>query len=372
MIVPSTLNEAHTYRSAVTLEHYAKAVQYTECAMFGVYQEPSVQTVGDQCREIWTQNQRNYVLRYLAEAQIEIENETNMLFGRTWVTGNLSDTNARLSDVVNYSSLINNKLWQTRQAKYTKWRNVKALGRLQAILLDDAVVLDQTTDPATATLTIDPAVVTDLTRVRIYEAGNYGTDRQLELNPSDMYISGTDLVITIPRCRTVLFSRRDNPTQGLIYADPANFISEIDVYYFETVNEDSFALTKSNCTCATRETTGCLKFTTVSTPTVTPSGSCVPLSCLCSNTDVYMGLFYEAGEVIPNQMQIDMIIRLAHSKMPDEPCGCEIAQRLWRRDRNIPDILTRDRLECPFGINDGAWIAWKFAQTLKNRRFGYI
>src|SRR5690606_13343113 len=127
MIVPSTLNEAQTYRSAVTLEHYAKAVQYTECAMFGVYQEPSVATVGDQCREIWTQDQRNYILRYLAEAQIEIENETNMLFGRTWITGNLSDSNERLSDVVNYSSLINNKLWQTRQAKYTKWRNVKAL-----------------------------------------------------------------------------------------------------------------------------------------------------------------------------------------------------------------------------------------------------
>lgn len=370
MIVSTTLTES--YRSAVALEQYAKAVEYTECAFFGVYVQPDVQVVGDQCRDIWTQQQRNYIQRYLAEAQIELENETKTLFGRTWITGDLSAQNERLSDVVNYSNLVDNGNRWVSRAKHTKWRNIKALGKRVDIELGTSIVLDQSSDPATATVTIDPSVVTDITRIKIFEAGNYGTDRAVELNPSDISISGTDLNITIPRCRSVLFANRDNPVAGLQYTDLSNFISEIDIYYATTSNDESYLLTKTNCTCATRESTGCLQFATVNTPTVIPTGQCYPLSCLCSDSDTYMGFYYEAGEITLNQMQIDMIIRLTHSKMPNEPCGCERAQRLWMRDRNIPEILTRERLECPFGINDGAWIAWKWAQTLKKRRFGYM
>lgn len=371
MIVPSTLNEANTYRSAVTLEQYAKAIGYTECALFGVYVAPDVQVVGDQCRDIWTQEQRNYILRYLAEAQIELENETKMLFGRTWVDGSLESTNERLSDVVNYSDILTNGLYRAKKAKTTKWKNAKVLGKLNVVTLGTGITLNQATDPATASLIVDTTVVTDLTRIRIYEAGNYGTEKEIELNPSDLNLSGTTLNISIPRCRTVTYAKRDNPESGLLYTELTNFISEIDVYYFQTDKTESYTLTKSNCSCSTRESTGCLEFTTVKPPTVSIVSDCFP-SCLCDGGDIYMGLYYEAGEAVLNQMEIDMIIRLAHSKAPDEPCGCERAQRLWQRDRNIPEILTRERLNCNFGLNDGAYISWKWAQTLKKRTFGYM
>jgi hypothetical protein len=61
----------------------------------------------------------------------------------------------------------------------------------------------------------------------------------------------------------------------------------------------------------------------------------------------------------------DAIVRLAHSKMPDEPCGCDMLQRHWKRDRNIPQVLTRERINCPFGLSDGAWFAYRQAATLK-------
>jgi len=51
--------------------------------------------------------------------------------------------------------------------------------------------------------------------------------------------------------------------------------------------------------------------------------------------------------------------------MPEEPCGCEVAQRLWRRDRHVPEVLTRERINCPYGLSDGAWQAWRFTQSMK-------
>jgi len=58
--------------------------------------------------------------------------------------------------------------------------------------------------------------------------------------------------------------------------------------------------------------------------------------------------------------------------MPKEPCACDIVQYYWERDRNMPEAFTRERANCPFGMSDGAWIAWRFAQTLKTVRGGVL
>lgn len=381
MIVSSLSNEQGTYRSAVTLAQYSKAVEYTECALFGVDARGSaVEVVGNACVDIWTLQQRNYILRYLAEAQIELENETRMLFGRTWVTGQLDSPNDRLTDTQTYSGhnySHYNKYAMKSGAKYTKWHNVKALGRQVVTNLALAEPLVRTGDPSTVTiaLPVAPNGITDITRVRVFEAGNFGTQKQLELTPSDVVIDtvGNTLTIEIPRCRTVLYDLMNTPVSGLDYADLANFIENVDIYYFATDNVNSLSIINSNCNCGTTETFSCLEFATISdTTTVIPRRNCFPsTSCLCNQNQIYCGLYYEAGEAQLNQMQIDMIIRLAHSKMPTEPCGCETAQRLWAEDREIPEVQTADQLNCPFGLNRGAWIAWKWSQTLKKRRFGY-
>jgi len=74
--------------------------------------------------------------------------------------------------------------------------------------------------------------------------------------------------------------------------------------------------------------------------------------------------YYDGKQYLSRQME-DAIVRLAHAKMPDEPCGCDVAQRMWKRDRNVPEVLTRERINCPFGMSDGAWIAWQFTRSFK-------
>lgn len=370
-IVPYLLNEEPTYRSAVTLSHYAKALQYSECAVYGVRNPAEATYIPNACRDIWTLDQRNYALRYLAEAQIELENETARLFNTTWVTGDKNAPNERLTDVktYRYADYLHNC---NAPVLYTRWNNVKALGRLVPIELELAATVDHDTDPAVITITIDPLVVTDKYRVRLFEAGNYGTDKEISLDPSSITIIGTDLIIEIPRCRMVLYDLRDNPTGGLDYETLTNFIEDVDIYYFTTVNEDSMVLTKSNCNCTTREEATCLEFVTVGLTTVKSASHCEVCACTCGSRNVYAGFYYEAGDAVVNQQVIDMIIRLAHVKMPDEPCGCEIAQRLWGRDREVPGYLLPERLKCPFGIEDGAWIAYQWARTLHKPRFGHM
>lgn len=42
-----------------------------------------------------------------------------------------------------------------------------------------------------------------------------------------------------------------------------------------------------------------------------------------------------------------------------------VVQEMWTRDRNTPDVLTAERLNCSFGFSDGAYIAWRFANAMR-------
>jgi hypothetical protein len=64
----------------------------------------------------------------------------------------------------------------------------------------------------------------------------------------------------------------------------------------------------------------------------------------------------------------DAVIRLAHSLMPEGPCGCDLAVLYWKRDRNVPDFIEPDRARCLWGVSDGAYQAWKFALDMRVMR----
>jgi hypothetical protein len=49
------------------------------------------------------------------------------------------------------------------------------------------------------------------------------------------------------------------------------------------------------------------------------------------------------------------VYRLAHARMGEQPCGCALHERQWSLDRTVPSILTAERLNCPFGLEQGAW-----------------
>lgn len=64
----------------------------------------------------------------------------------------------------------------------------------------------------------------------------------------------------------------------------------------------------------------------------------------------------------------DVVVRLAHSRLPDSPCGCNFLKAMWERDTHIPQVLTAERENCPWGMSDGAWTAWMFARSSVQHR----
>lgn len=309
------------YRTIVTLEEYAQLIDYSEEAIFGVF-DPSSH-VEDACREIWTLRQRNFLLRYLEEAQEEIENATRRLFQPTWITGEVRDTgNIRLTDRQNCD-----------YSHYTKWNNVIEMGRktVHNIALEEAV--DHTFDPVQiGPILVDTDIVRDINFIKVYYP-----DTELEINPSSILITKNEfdedvLYIEIPRQRMVKFDLRDNPPQGLRIDEATNFQDAVDIKYLYTTD----------------------------------------LNSVQENSDGTTSLHYLAGEIIPTKQQVEMIVRLAHVKMPEPPCGCESALDIWRRDRNIPDILTSERLNNPFGPNDGAMIVYAWMKGLRKLKAGHL
>jgi hypothetical protein len=308
------------------------------CEIVGIY-EPSfrgvrVEDVADyECHDFWTEAERRQIARYLAEAQGEIEQQVGYPLCRKWIE----------NEEHSYSHPLQTELGY-----------VVAGGRMttQMILADAAV--NYATEPAT----VGPiaTTLTDTNEIHVYYPDS---DREIEL--AAMEIDGGFLTIWIPRWRLVSPDYFNESRQWPVdYSDLLKFTSTVSVV--RVYNDPTDAATLIYY-CGRTETTKAANIIVkrsriglVAIDTGCSSWRSIPDRVL---------LNYYAGRHPVTYQAEDAIIRLAHSKMPDEPCGCEVAQRAWARDRKVPDVLTRERLNCPFGIADGAWVAWQFAQSMR-------
>jgi hypothetical protein len=210
-----------------------------------------------------------------------------------------------------------------------------------------------------------------------------GTD--IEITPSKVTISAGMMTIEIPRCRMVKATHVDNPDVGWPYADVATWgESTVDVkrryndqstqVVLSSNHSCSVACAASGCTEYTQTACGYIKNPTLGAVEIYPAnyvnGSWVKRSTCCSTYDEAQ-LNYLAGVDVNHQIE-DTIVRLAHSKMPAEPCGCDPIKSMWSRDRNVPVAVTRERANCPFGLSDGAWTAWMFTKSMKLWRGGIV
>lgn len=329
--------------SAVRLARYAQIIEYPECRFFGVNDDIDP---GFQCQTIWLKPQRDTVNKYLAEAQYEIEQETGYPLAPRWIGQGQSDD---YQDWQPYKRRI-----VTRFSRFIE-------GGIEAeddISLGQAVV--QATDPGI----VGPlaTTVTDTSEIRVYHPGS-----DVEIDPSSIVISGGNLTIELPRCRTVTEAVADNPETGIAYATLTNFESTVDIK--RTYNDDSVEATlayRDSCSGCTEATiAGCFYIRNNRLGILDIQLSSNGNANLCQCRAEIIRLNYRAGADVLTRQAEDAIIRLAHAKMPAEPCGCEVIKRLWKRDTFKPEPTTRERLNCPFGLNDGAWIAWQFAQSMK-------
>jgi hypothetical protein len=351
--------------AAIPLARYAQLISYPECQFFGVADAPG--QVNSECRTIWVKAERDMVLKYLLEAQEEIEKQIRYPLKARWVE----------EDNRPYSCPVD-----------AKWNKVIEGG----VRAEEAVLLDAPVDLATDPATVGPIAgitFTDVDEVHVFHPSgtSFCPKEGVEIHPSCVTIAGGILSIEIPRCRLVREGYADNPRDGIDYHDDGNFEDAVDVYRVYNDPSTQAELVWPHrcnsecaaCSCSEYTRDGCiyvrdgdlgvldvLPATYSGGAWTVASGNCLP------GRPERVRLNYRAGLTSLTPQAEDAILRLAHAKMPEEPCGCAVAQRLWARDRNVPKILTSERVNCPFGLNDGAWIAWEFAMDLRTVRMGVM
>jgi len=355
-VVPS-LSVLDESLSAVKLARYAAIVGLHECNLFGV-------NFGDssQCEPLWSLQQRAMLLRYLIEAQSEIEQVAGFFLMPKYVIG---------------------EQHPYRYPLVSKWMKVIAMGVKAISNISLGKTVDYTNDPCEITVTT--AVTND--EIRIYHAG---TD--IEITPSSMVNVAGTLTIEVPRCRMVEIAAQDTPQGGLDYNDvppsgSSPFVFTVDVkrVYTDTTDTGDLVYPHSksdglSCSCQVtcseflHEACAYLKVPKTGVIDVLKTNNGIPSNaCGCfSRRASYARINYLSGMDPLTSQAEDTIIRLAHSKMALKPCGCDIANSVWERDRHIPDQLDSQRLGNPFGVSDGAWVAWKFANALKIWRAGVL
>jgi hypothetical protein len=339
-----------TPRSVISLTRYAQLIGYTECAFFGVAHEKNTNYA---CKKLWSQNERDMVLYYLSEAQDEIEKIIQYPLQPTWFEDE------------------KHKYTRTRMLM-TEYGKILAFGTKAISVVSDNALIDLTTVPDLGVISISPfSQLYPLSELHVFYP-----DSDVEIIPSNIqFDSGTaTLTITIPRCRLVEFSKRDNPEEGLIYTEDDNFQKTADIHriYTDTASQGKLWYRDNLCTSFCTETfdSVCAFGKNMEIGSVMLDSSCS--SSCCSKGYESMSINYVAGLSVLSRQAETVILRLAHAKMPEKPCGCDYTESLWRRDTRIPEILTKERIECPFGMSDGAWIAWKWACGLELKRAGVL
>lgn len=365
-VIPYTLDLINENDSAVKLVRYAQIIGRAEEQFFGI-SRPATQADGT-CDPIYTHPMRQMIARYLAEAQEEIEQVVGYPLAPRWFRNERHP----------YSFPI-----------WTKWGKVIAGGFKSEVIIHAGMPLVYAADPVAF---FHATTVTDTAEIKIYHPNTF-----IEIIPSSVVITGGNVLVEIPWARLISSAHVDNDEAGWTYTDvPPSATSpyETTVDIYRVYNDDSiqagivFPHLASDGTCACEcqwccgtcgdyKATGCeyvrdgekglvdVMPGSFGEQTLVWTASC-PV-CYCNDPE-YVLLNYEAGlETLTPQVE-DAIIRLAHSKMPSPPCGCGIANELWTRDREIPEALSPEQVNCPFGQSRGAWFAWKQALAIRLQR----
>ena len=354
-IVPSAtdlVNDA----SAVTLPRYAQIIGYTECAFFGVTR---VDDPLHSNKPLWTKPERDQVAHFLAEAQAELEDVIGYPLAPRWIAD--------------------------EQQPYTfplqaRWTQVLEAGVEAQDDVGLAEAVDHTDDPAV----VGPVAttVTNTDEIHVYHPGT-----AIEIHPSSITISGGNVTIEIPRCRMVKAADACD-TAGLDYDDTSAtgpFLQTVDVKRIYNDPSTHATLVWPHCCSASCSTAGCTEYTRDGCiyvkngrlgvldvlPASYSDGEWTRCTLDCCGSPAFAKLNYRAGVTLTRQAE-DAIVRLAHAKMPHSPCNCDPQLWLWARDMTIPEVVSRERLNCPFGLAEGAWIAWRFAQSMKIHRAGVL
>lgn len=340
---------------AVPLARYAQYIRVDECAFWGVRYDGQEQF---ECSTFWTEAQRFMVADALTQAQQMLEDIVLYPLCPTWITGAIVDDGR----FVDQQKGVGNPI-------VTRWKMLLEAGvRAESTLANSASVSYADADISV----VGPfaATISGTDEVHVFYE-----DSDREITPSKITYSGGNLTIEIPRCRLVnpdLFGTI-TASLGIEKIDTDNFVSAVDVKRIYNDPSTNTTLVRAHACNALCLADGCTQATDTACMVIRdPLAGIVEVhpgtyangawgytcSSYCYN---HVRLNYLAGVRVPTRTIENVIVRLAHSLMAEEPCNCTVTQRLWMRDRNTPEVLTAERLNNPFGLSDGAWFAYRWA-----------
>lgn len=339
---------------ALSLARYARIIRYEENAFWGVRYSGQEEFA---CATFWTEDQRQMVADALAQAQQMLEDVILYPLCPTWITGTVGNDGR----FVDQQTGVGNPI-------VTRWKLLLEPGIRAESTLSAGAGISYADDNISV---IGPfaATITDTSEVKVYFE-----DSDREITPSRITYSGGNLTIEIPRCRLVRPDLLDTiaAQEGIDKTDTDNFVDAVDVMRVYNDPSTNASLVRShNCDafclangCEQATDTACIVIKDPWTGIVTvhpgtySNGWTYSASYHCYN---HVRLNYMAGVRVLTRTMENVIVRLAHSLMAEEPCGCATTQRLWQRDRHVPEVLSAERLNNPFGVNEGAWFAYHWA-----------
>lgn len=336
----------------LSLSEYATIIEYDEHRFWGVLRNDFLQY---QCREYWYRGDRQTLQHYLTTAQQMFEHELHYKLCPTWVT----DEEHPFGNPI-----------------LSKFDHLIEAGVQASSDIETDSPVNHATDPAV----VGPiaTAVTDESEIVIYHPG---TSEVIE--PQSIVISGGQVTVYIPRCRLVPIASQYDSVDYSVTDDFLQTVDVVRVYNDPSTNavlvwpHTCSAACSDGCSCTETTQTACMVMRNKLigewgiTPATYSSGwSAASLSC--NGLPYTVRLNYRSGLPETTRIMKDGIIRLAHSLMPAPPCGCETIKRLWKRDRNVPLVTDRERLNCPWGLSDGAWFAWNLAVSNESGWMGVL
>jgi len=336
----------------LTLDRYRQILGIPICLFNGV-QNPDETING--CDYCWPQWWRDLLAQALSDAEGTLAGVMKF-----WVGGRyLTDTGLQWQDPM------------TLKYGYITGGGVR--GRTEVT----PSASDFTTDPAT--ITVASASFTNGTSEVVVVEDSTG----LEIVPDEITTVGANYVISISQCKLIEWDDLEDWTECIEYDDsfPAATwlkLADLTVYreYLDTSDQATITLapTCDCCSCTTAcegdDYTGCvfvfnseISEVRISLATYDDDDAewtcSYPTVCGCYHGSTTSVNYLAGTTSIPGWEQA--VIRLAHTYMAIQPCGCAMFDAVWQRDTRIPTTLTAERLNCPFGEMDGAWWAWQWA-----------
>lgn len=354
-----------TPNCAVSLARYAKLIRYEEAAFWGVIWDNQFVR---GCDPLWSEYERMSIQNALAEAQQEIEEVLGYPLCPTYVTGTFT-TDWRWVD----QQHLNSRFWGQVMTRYPR---ILAAGVPAVTILEAGSAVDYEETEGVGVIGPLATAATSPEEIKIFYPDS---DRQI--TPSKVTINSGYVTIEIPRYRMVRQEFLDD-NGDVRYENINFFLSAVDVKRVYTDPSTQAVFVRPGCRndrcaggCAECTQAGCIYIRDPYLGVVNVMPGVWDADALewssrriCGGGYSELRLNYLAG-VTHIDLKAEMaVIRLAHAKMGRPPCQCDKTGQMWQKDYDVTGAITRERVNCPFGLSNGAWNAYVWARSSASRR----